>query len=595
MAQDLSLLGEFVTEAFDHLEKAEGALLDLETNPDSAESVNLVFRAFHTIKGTSGFLSLDDINKLAHKAETLLDRARKGEIKLTGSYADVTLDAVDMLKRLAQNVRARIEGKPAERPDGYVELLERLGAPDAEVETGREAPRLGDVLVAQGSIERSVLEKVASEPGGKIGEKLMKAQAVSAKDVARALRTQQQMSGQAAATVDSSLRVSMTRLDKLIDMVGELVIANAIVVQDDVVRAAGNHNLTKKVGQLGKITRELHDLTLSMRMVPLKSTFQKMERLVRDLAKKSGKDVRFVGVGEDTEIDRNMVEGINDPLVHMMRNCVDHGIESPEAREAAGKPRQGTVTLRACHAAGSVVIEVSDDGKGIDAAKVRAKAVERKLIDPNKELSPAEVYELIFLPGFSTADKVTDVSGRGVGMDVVKKNIEAMRGRVDIQSEAGNGSRFTIRMPLTLAIIDGMLLKVGAENYILPTLAIKHAIQPDAKSLSTVVGRGEMVTLRGQIIPVFRLYRLFGVQGAKEDPSQGLLIVVEHEGLKVALLADALLGQQQVVIKSVGTALGQVDGVSGASIMGDGRVGLILDVAGIMRIAHGHDKEKRAA
>jgi two-component system chemotaxis sensor kinase CheA len=286
-----------------------------------------------------------------------------------------------------------------------------------------------------------------------------------------------------------------------------------------------------------------------------------------------------------------MVEAIGDPLVHMMRNSVDHGVEMPDERIASGKPRQGTVTLRAYHAAGSVVIEVVDDGQGIDPEKIVAKAVERGIIDGARELSKAEVLDIIFLPGFSTAKTVTDVSGRGVGMDVVRKNVEAMRGRVEISSEKGQGSQFTIKLPLTLAIIDGMVIKVGPENYILPTLAIRHAFRPDHTNLSTVTGRGEMVMLRGELMPLFRLHALFAVPGAEEDPTRALLVIVEHEGQRCALLADALLGQQQVVIKSVGAALGEVEGVSGAAIVGDGRVGLILDVAGVVKIAHNAEYE----
>ena len=583
---DRELLYDFVTESMEHLEKAEGALLDIEANPEDTETVNGIFRAFHTIKGTSGFLALESVNKLAHKAETLLDRARQGEIKLAGGAADVALDVVDALKVLVGNVRRRLEGQGEEDAGDIEALMGRLDSPEVE-ESSPERLRVGDILVAKGRAGREEVEKVAAQAtGAPIGTKLVQAGVATTKEVVDALRTQRQMGGTAEAGSDATLRVSMKRLDRLIDMVGELVIAHSMVVQDSAVKGSSSHVLSRNVGQVGKITRELHDLTLSMRMVPLKSAFQKMERLVRDLARKSGKDVRFVTVGEDTEIDRNMVDALSDPLVHMMRNSVDHGIEGPEAREGAGKPRQGTVTLKAYHAAGSVVIEIADDGKGIDAERVLAKAVEKGLVEQKRELSEAEIQELIFLPGFSTAEKVTDVSGRGVGMDVVRRNVEGLRGRVEMRSEKGKGSRFTIKLPLTLAIIDGMLLKVGRESYILPTLAIKHAMKPERKGLSTVVGKGEMVNLRGELMPVFRLHALFGVPGAVEDATAALLVVVEHEGQRCALLADALLGQQQVVIKSVGEALGATEGVSGAAILGDGKVGLILDVAGIMRIAH---------
>jgi len=586
LGSDPSLLAEFVTESREHLENAEGALLDLETNPENAEGINAIFRAFHTIKGTSGFLGLTRINAVAHKAETLLDRARKGEIRLAGGYADLALEATDVLKRLVEQVRSRLDGSVEAEPEGVDALLDRLDAPEEPAPATPAPLRLGDILVARGQADRRQVEQVAAkaEPGP-IGAKLVSAGVADARSVAEALRIQQQASG--AAESDATLRVSMARLDKLIDMVGELVIAQSMVSQDPLVRNASSHTLMRKVAQSDKITRELQDLTLSMRMVPLKGTFQKMARLVRDLGRKSGKQVRFVAEGEDTEIDRNMVDAIADPLVHMMRNAVDHGLETPEERIRQGKPPEGVVVLRAYHAAGKVVIEVQDDGRGIDPDRILAKAVERGIIEPGRELSQSEVFELLFAPGFSTAEKVTDVSGRGVGMDVVKKNIEAMRGRVDISSTKGRGSTFTIRLPLTLAIIDGMLLKVGGETYVLPTVNIEQAFRPEPAALSTVKGQGEMVLLRGRLVPMFRLHRLLGVRGACEDPTAALLVVVEYEGQRCAFLADALLGQQQVVIKSLGRALGDIDGVSGAAILGDGRVGLILDVGGVLRIARG--------
>ncbi len=592
LAGDPALLAEFVTESHEHLERAEAALLDLETNPDNPEGINGIFRAFHTIKGTSGFLGLTHINTVAHKAETLLDRARKNEIRLAGHYADIALESTDVLKRLIEQVRAGSFEPAAEDAERLQGLLMRLDSPDSAPETAPPSVRLGDLLVASGAAKREEVERVITQPGPpeKLGEKLIHAGVVGARDVAVALRIQQQIAAPgapAAAAADATLRVSMVRLDKLIDMVGELVISQAMISQDPVIRQSNSQALERKVAQSDKITRELQDLTLSMRMVPLKGTFQKMARLVRDVAKKSGKEVRLVTEGEDTEIDRSMVDAINDPLVHMMRNSVDHGIEPPDQRAAAGKPAQGTVTLRAYHAAGKVVIEVQDDGRGIDTDRILAKAVERGLVEPGKELSQSEIYDLLFLPGLSTAEKVTDVSGRGVGMDVVKKNIESLRGRVEVSSAKGKGSTFTIRLPLTLAIIDGMLLKVGGETYVLPTLAIEQAFQPARESISTVTGRGEMVLLRGQLIPICRLHRLFGVAGAQEDATRALLVVIEQDGERVALLADALLGQQQVVIKSLGTSVGEIEGVSGAAILGDGRVGLILDAGGILRAALG--------
>jgi two-component system chemotaxis sensor kinase CheA len=368
-------------------------------------------------------------------------------------------------------------------------------------------------------------------------------------------------------------------------MVGELVIAQSMIAQDPNTTSSGTPQLTRKVSQLGKIARELQDLTVTLRMVPLQSAFQKLRRLARDLARKIGKSVDFVTEGEDTEIDRNMVEAISDPLLHMIRNAVDHGIENREARRTSSKPETGTISLRAYHSAGSVVIEVHDDGRGLDREKIIAKAEERGLIEPGRSLSDREAFALLFQPGFSTAAKITDVSGRGVGLDVVKRGIDALRGRIELSSVPGQGTTFKMSLPLTLAITDAMLIRVGKERYLLPTVSIKQSFRPEPAQLSTVGGRGEMVLLRDDLIPIVRLHRLLGVEDASTDMSEGLLIVIESEGRQTALLVDDLLAQQQVVIKSLGGYLGSIPGIAGGAILGDGRVGLILDPTAISSLA----------
>jgi two-component system chemotaxis sensor kinase CheA len=371
-------------------------------------------------------------------------------------------------------------------------------------------------------------------------------------------------------------------------MVGELVIAESMISQDPTVKQGGHIELNRKIAHAEKIVRELQDLSMAMRMVPLKAPFQKVARLVRDLGSRSGKRVEFVAVGEDTEIDRNMVDFLGDPLVHMVRNSVDHGIEPPEERRAAGKPEHGTVRLAAYHASGNVVVELRDDGRGLDRDKIVRKAIQQGLIASAEGLTDKDVYDLIFAPGFSTADKITDVSGRGVGMDVVRRNIEALRGRVEIQSRPGEGTTFLVRLPLTLAITDGMLVRVGRERYIVPTINIHLSFRPPRSTLSTVAGRGEMVMLRDEIMPLVRLHRMFGVTDAKEDPTDALLMVVGDGSQRTALLVDELLGQQQVVAKTLGDGLGRVPAISGGAILGDGRVGLILDVNELLTLArHG--------
>lgn len=324
---------------------------------------------------------------------------------------------------------------------------------------------------------------------------------------------------------------------------------------------------------------------MSMRMVPIAGVFQKMARLVRDLSRKADKKVDFVTEGEDTELDRSIVDKIADPLVHMIRNSVDHGIEPADDRKAAGKAVTGRIGLRAFHQAGNIVIEITDDGKGLDRDRILKKAIDNGIVEPDQELSDEEVFKLIFHAGLSTAQKVTSVSGRGVGMDVVRKNVESLRGKIDITSTQGKGTTFTIRMPLTLAIIDGQIVKIGDERFIIPITSIIESLRPTTEQISSVQGQGELVIVRGQLMPLIRLYSLFDILPKSEDPAESLVVIVEENNNKCCLLVDELLGQQQVVIKSLGTGLGHVKSASGGAIMGDGRVSLILDVPGLIESA----------
>lgn len=589
---DFELLSEFVAESGDLISGAEEALLTLETDPGDEEAVGMIFRAFHTVKGVSAFLELNAISEMAHFAESLLSRVRDKEIRYAGGYADLALRSLDMIKQMITFVQEALGGAPLLEPEGYDDLVELLRDPEGagiSDETGMEeesTPRIGDILVAGGKVKREDVEALAELKSGKpIGVEIVQKNAAKVSDVAQALRTQDRMKGK--QVFETSVRVSTGRLDRLIDMVGELVIAHSMVAQDELVISGEQHQLLKKVNQTGKIVRELQDLGMSMRMIPLKGTFRKMTRLVRDLSRKVGKNVKLVTRGEDTEIDRNMVDVINDPLMHMVRNAVDHGIETVEARKAMGKPATGTVTLSAYHAAGSVVVEIQDDGKGISREVILNKAKERGLVSDGSVLNDREVFNLIFEPGFSTAEAVTDVSGRGVGMDVVKKNIDSIRGQVEIQSEMGRGSVFKMRLPLTLAIIDGMALRVNQESYIIPTGSIVRSIKPGPEAVSTVLQKGEMVSLRGELIPVFRLHELFAIEMDEDKQEQQLIVVVEDDNKRqVGLIIDELIGRQQIVIKPLGDAMRDIPGISGGAIMPNGQVGLILDVGGIMQLAN---------
>ncbi len=601
LPRDRALLEDFVCEAGEHLEAADVHLLALETNGLDKEAINAVFRAFHTIKGIAGCLGVDSIRGLAHEAESLLDRARRGELVLAGAPIDAAFDAVDAIRRMVQALRESLASGRDVRPDVDVEAVKARIAAAMAAPGGAAAPRqatsppaaeqaprrLGEILVERGTVSPEAVEQALDQQGRHekhppLGELLVQEGKAPAKEVAQALRAQTAEAVQVRQTV----KVDAERLDRLLDTIGELVIAESMVSQSAELRQGASQDLLRQLGLLDKITRELQETGTSLRMVPIRATFQKMARLVRDLARKVGKPVEFVTAGEDTELDKTVVDRIGDPLVHMVRNAIDHGLEaSPDLRRQAGKPEAGRIELRAFYKGGNIHIEISDDGRGLDRQAILKKAVERGLVAPEAELSDQQVWNLIFEPGLSTARVVTDVSGRGVGMDVVKRNIEQLHGQCEIQSTAGKGTTFSIRLPLTLAIIDGTVIRVGRQRYILPTLSVIRSVRPTAAEISTVLGRGEMLSLQGKLIPVFRLGRLFGVAGAGSDPTRGIVVVVEDEGRQIGLLTDELLGQQQIVIKSLGETMQGVQGLAGGAVMPDGQVGLILDVSGLAKLA----------
>jgi two-component system chemotaxis sensor kinase CheA len=339
------------------------------------------------------------------------------------------------------------------------------------------------------------------------------------------------------------------------------------------------------LAQLERNMRELQESVMRVRMLPISFVFSRFPRMVRDLTQRLGKQIELKLTGEQTELDKTVLEKIGDPLVHLVRNSIDHGIESPEARIAAGKPAEGTLHLDAYHRGGNIAVEVSDDGGGLDKDRILAKARARGLVGPNDSLTDSEIYELIFIPGFSTAEKTTDLSGRGVGMDVVRRNVKELGGKIDVRSEPGRGSRFTITLPLTLAIVDGQSVAVGTETYIVPLISIVESMQLKATGVTRLSGHSEVLSFRGDYLPIIRLHELFGVEPRSRALHEGLVVVAEGDGRRVGLFVDDLLGQQQVVIKSLEANYGHIEGVSGATILGDGSVALILDVPGLIRAA----------
>jgi len=564
--EDVSLILDFIAESVEHINSAEAALLELETKPDDGdkELLNRILRAFHTIKGLAGFLNLTDIGSLAHAAENLLDQSRKGQLTLAGESIDVLFESISMMKEMGVSLSEAVEThKPVPKQKCLPQLLGKL-------KTAAEGQTLAASLDSpEGQKKDEKIDEIlAAADVGKPGD-------MASKVTAKA----ETVSG------DGKIKVSTDRLDNLINMSGELVIAQSIVAGKVNKSLGSEHSLCSKVAHQGKIVRELQELSMSMRMVPIHGAFQKMARLVRDLSHKAGKNIDFVTVGEETELDRSIVDKIVDPLLHMARNSVDHGIEPPEEREKVGKNPVGRIELRAFHQAGNVVIEIDDDGRGLNKERILKKAIESGIIKAGRELNDQEIFELIFHAGFSTAEKVTDVSGRGVGMDVVKKGIESLRGKIYINSTPGKGTTFTVRMPLTLAIIDGQIVKVGDERYIIPINSVLRSFKPTLKQLSSVQNRGEIVMVRGQLIPVVRLYKLFGVVPKSEDVTESLLVIVEEGSERCCLLVDELLDQQQFVIKNLGKDLGKVKGISGGAIMGDGKVSLILDIPGLIELA----------
>jgi len=446
----------------------------------------------------------------------------------------------------------------AEKPIGEI-LVERGHIRDEDVlEALKEHKTTGEALVEKGKVPKAVIDKVVKE------------QTESRKVVKT-----------------STIRVDTDKLDKLVNLVGEMVISVARLSQlaSEVRDEKVSRTLANANAALERISRDLQEQVMRVRMVPVEGTFNRFRRVVRDLAFEQGKKIDLKMSGTETELDKNVIEQIGDPLKHMIRNSIDHGIETPQERLASGKPEVGIIWLKAFQREGNIFIEISDDGRGINKDKLLNKAREKGLALPDKNYTDEEIFQFMFAPGLSTADKVTELSGRGVGMDVVKRNIEGLRGTVDVRSELGKGSTFTVKLPLTLAIIDGMMVKVGSEVLTVPLSVIDKSVRPKPEEVKTVEGKGELIDIRGDYIPLVRLYELFEIPTEKLDPTQALVLIVQSSKSRYGILVDDVLGQTQAVIKSIDKNFRKIDGTSGATILGDGRVSLILDIYGIERMA----------
>jgi len=546
----------FLAEALDHLGTIEAALLALDERPGDTTLLNDIFRPFHTIKGNAGALGVTSVQEVAHRVENLLDLARSGRHTMNATDVDVVLRAVDVLTSMIRDIGSRLKGQPPTElgpaAQALIEAVDRCIAGEAEsvaTPATPDAPRVADAQVEATAATRR---------------------------------------GDEAAAI----KVDTRKLDSLVDAVGELIIVQSLIQEDPALATRLEGRLAGNLGQLKRITADLQRSAMALRMVPIRQAFQKVSRIVRDLSRKADKSVELVLNGEETELDRKVVEEITDPLMHMVRNSLDHGIEPAEVRAAAGKRQQARLALSAYHQGGHIVIEIADDGKGLDTDRIKTKAIERGLIAPGASPTQEEIHMLIFQPGFSTADKVTEISGRGVGMDVVRRNIDALRGRIEIKSERGKGTTFQIKLPLTLAVLDGLLVGVGQERFVMPTTAVRESLRPLPSHVHTVQGVPRLVQVRDSLLPLVSLGDMFRLPHEK-DPSKATVIVIEDAGSRVGLVVDALLGKQEVVIKSLGDSFGSVRGVAGGAILGDGRIGLILDAHGI--VALGRGGERRAA
>jgi two-component system chemotaxis sensor kinase CheA len=602
LKDDADLLHEFHGESVELLQNIEQGVLVLEENPTDANTINSIFRAFHTFKGGAGFLHLHALQNLAHDLESLLDAARQSKLQITSPIIDIILAGSDALKHYTAAIGEQIKGVNAGQP--IVVPTSRIILRVKAVLNGEPTPE--ETPAAPATASDSPVEIVfhqdkecvsAPIPSLSPKETQLVVHVVPAPSAAEKPATGKTLAkqdpvmtrpvgGQAPVTESASgfVKLETWKLDALVDLVGELVIAQSMVVQDPDVQNLDSRTLARSLRQLSRTTSELQRNAMSLRMVPVRGVFQKMTRLVRDIGAQTGKQVQLVLEGEDTELDRNIVEKLGDPLVHMIRNAVDHGIELPDERLAKGKGSLGTVRLAASHQRGGILIRIQDDGKGLNAEKILAKGIERGLVAEGAEMSESEIYNLIFMPGFSTAEKLTDLSGRGVGMDVVKRNIESLRGKVEIQSVLGQGSTFNILLPLTLAIIDGMLVGVGNERFIIPTISVRESFRPKPGMVSTIHERDAIVSVRGKQTPVLPLGKFLDIPTKAATPAEGIMIVVESGDASRAILVDELIGKQEVVIKSLGETFKDQNLLAGGAVLGDGSVGLILDVDTLVKL-----------
>ena len=556
------IVQDFLVESQEVLDGLDQRFVALEKNPDDTDLLNEIFRAAHSLKGSAGFLGFTRLVEVAHHAESILNKMRQREMAVERSVVDTILEAVDLIKLLLTDIKET-------GSDAHVEVsavLSKLAAVlHQDLGPRLPAQALGEILVRDTVVAEDVLDKALK------------------KQEPKPLGSEE----------DQTIRVETRRLDHVMNLVGELVLGRNRMMKlstgleqshesDPLVR-----ELAETLGRLDLVTSDLQTAVMKTRMLPIRKVLGKFPRMVRDLSNKVGKNVGLELVGEDTELDKSVIEEIADPLVHLIRNAIDHGLETPEERRAAGKPKQGTVKLEAAQEGDRIVIRVSDDGGGMSVEKIKAKALSRDLVTP-QEISTwgrREIINLIFQPGFSTAENVTDVSGRGVGMDVVRTNISRLNGTVEVDTDEGHGSTVTIKLPLTIAIIQALMVAVERQEFAIPLTSVVEAVKLGSRDLKTINGR-EVLTLRDHVLPLLRLSRMFEIPMLEDRSDFGYVVVVAVGERRFGIMVDHLHAQEEVVIKSLGGLLGEIKGIAGATITGDGKVVLILDMAELVQAMH---------
>ncbi|EAI3921188.1 hybrid sensor histidine kinase/response regulator [Campylobacter upsaliensis] len=611
------ILEDFLVEAFELVEQIDHDLVELESNPEDLELLNRIFRVAHTVKGSSSFLNFDVLTKLTHHMEDVLNKARHGELKITPDIMDVVLESIDRMKTLLNSIRdngndsaigmdigpicARLtaisEGdvsavaSVSEEPK--VEPKEEVvpATPEPSAEPDVDVNQLSDSEV-EAEIERLLKVRKAEDQARRAQKKKSTAPTTPKPATETGGEKKVPASGGGGGGMDQTIRVEVKRLDHLMNLIGELVLGKnrLLKIYDDVEeRYEGEkflEELNQVVSQLSIITTDVQLAVMKTRMQPIAKVFNKFPRVVRDLSRELGKQIELEITGEETELDKSIVEEIGDPIMHMIRNSCDHGVEDPATRKANGKPERGVVQLKAYNEGNHIVVEITDDGKGLDAAGLKMKALEKNLITEKEaeQMTDKEAFALIFKPGFSTAAKVTNVSGRGVGMDVVKTNIEKLNGVIEIDSELGKGSTFKLKIPLTLAIIQSLLVGTQEEFYAIPLASVLETVRVPIDNIYTIEGKN-VLRLREEVLSLVRLSDVFGVKQVLESGDQTYVVIIGVAESKLGIIVDTLVGQEEIVIKSMGDYLQNIQGIAGATIRGDGRVTLIIDVGAMMDMA----------